>query len=157
MRSLTLLLVTLALLATPVAAQAPSLPPTGRPSVVVGVGAAAGAALGLVGGYRLGRELADQFSIDQTGEDPGFGEALAGAVLGSVLGAACGAYLAGEAAGSKPPPFGRRLRDAGVGLLVAGTFGYVAARLMDPNAERGWVVGVSLGNGVYAGFSNGRW
>ena len=125
---------------------------------MVGVAAAAGSAIGLLGGYHLGRELADQLNIDQTGEDPGFGEAIAGAVVGSVLGAALGTHIAGRALGSTPAPsFGRRLRDAGVGLFVGLAFGYASARLAEPHAGRGWVVGISLGNGVYAGLSNARW
>lgn len=131
--------------------------PTG-PSPLVGFGAAAGAALGMLGGYAAGRGLADRFRIDQTGDDPGLSVAVGGAVLGSLVGSAVGAHVAGGSTPTQPAPsFGRRMRDAGAGLLVGAALGYLGARLTEPHGRTGWIVGMSVGEGLYAGLSDGRW
>jgi hypothetical protein len=122
--------------------------------IVVG-GGIIGSALGLWGGIEAGEWMADHWGLDCCGDDPGLAAkgfaGLIGSAAGTVLGTSLGARLGGTA----QPTFGRRLRDLGVGTLLALAITAGTAKVTDgPTAP---FISFVVTQGGYAGLSNGRW
>ena len=144
----------LTLLANGVSAQEPPRRGTSIPVILTAVG---GSFAGVAGGAWFGGQMSESLGIGQGGEDPGQLLRILGAGAGSVLGTALGAEFGNRLMGGEPVSLGAHVRDAGVGIFFGLAVGYLSAKIAEPDAGKGWRIGYSSAQGLYAGLSNGRW
>lgn len=141
MRAAGLLLLSLSVAVGHLRGQTEEAPATGTSWAVVALGVT-GSALGTVAGVKSGDWVSRSFNFERGGEDPGSTLRAFGGLVGSLAGTLIGTTLGSGVSHRPRVGFTRRLRDAGIGMMLGFGVGLIVTE--SAHNQRAGVIAFSV-------------